>query len=79
MDGVVNIVGSDAIATGPNGQTAFMVKLSMEGSYIGSEGSVLPIIPGMQAQVDIITGKRTLMGYLFSPFSKAMDSSFRER
>jgi adhesin transport system membrane fusion protein len=51
----------------------------MEGSYIGSDGSVLPIIPGMQAQVDIITGKRTLMGYFFSPFSKAMDSSFRER
>jgi adhesin transport system membrane fusion protein len=79
MDGIVNIVGSDAIDTGPNGQTAFMVKLSMEGTYIGSEGSVLPIIPGMQAQVDIITGKRTLMGYFFSPFSKAIDSSFRER
>ncbi len=79
MDGVVSIVGSDAIDTGSNGQTAFIVKLSMEGSYIGSEGSVLPIIPGMQAQVDIITGKRTLMGYFFSPFSKAIDSSFRER
>ena len=79
MEGVVNIVGSDAVDTGTNGETAFMVKLAMDGPYIGSEGSALPIIPGMQAQVDIITGKRTLMGYFFAPFSKAIDSSFRER
>ena len=79
MDGTVDVVGSDSIETGANGETVFVVKLVMAGPYIGSDGSKLPIIPGMQAQVDIITGKRTLMAYFFSPFSKAIDSSFRER
>jgi adhesin transport system membrane fusion protein len=79
MDGTVDVVGSDSIDTGANGETVFVVKLVMAGPYIGSDGSKLPIIPGMQAQVDIITGKRTLMAYFFSPFSKALDSSFRER
>ena len=79
MDGSVDVVGSDAIDTGKSDETAFMVKLVMAGPYIGTNGAKLPIIPGMQAQVDIVTGKRTLMAYFFSPFSKAMDTSFRER
>ena len=79
MDGSVDVVGSDAIETGRSDETAFMVKLVMAGPYIGTNGAKLPIIPGMQAQVDIVTGKRTLMGYFFSPFSKALDTSFRER
>ncbi len=79
MEGMVNIVGSDAVEAGTTGETVFVVKLAMDGPYVGTTGVELPIIPGMQAQVDIITGKRTLMAYFFSPFSKAIDTSFRER
>jgi len=79
MKGVVDIVGSDAITNESKGTTAFLVKLALDGPYVGVDGSTLPVIPGMEAQVDVITGKRTLMGYFFSPFSKALDTSFRER
>ena len=79
MVGVVDIVGSDAVDVGKNGETAYVVKLAMNGPYIGTNGQELPVLPGMQAQVDIITGKRTLMNYIFSPFTKAIQTSFREK
>lgn len=41
-------------------------------------GEMLPIIPGMQAQVDIKTGKKTVLSYLFKPVLKIREA-FRER
>jgi adhesin transport system membrane fusion protein len=41
-------------------------------------GELLPIIPGMQAQVDIKTGQKTVLSYLFKPILRAREA-FRER
>ena len=43
------------------------------------KGEVLPIIPGMVATVDILTGEKTVMEYLLKPFVKTMSSSLNER
>jgi len=40
---------------------------------------VLPIIPGMVASVDILTGKKTVMQYLLKPFVKTLDNAMNER
>lgn len=42
-------------------------------------GDGLPIIPGMMAQVDIITGKKTLLAYLLKPILRAQSNALRER
>ena len=39
----------------------------------------LPIIPGMVAQVDIITGKKSVLDYILKPFVKARQEALRER
>jgi len=44
-----------------------------------SLGKGLSIIPGMSAQVDILTGKKTVMSYLLKPVLKAKDYAFTER
>lgn len=41
-------------------------------------GEMLPIIPGMQAQVDIKTGQKSVLSYLFKPVLR-MREAFRER
>jgi adhesin transport system membrane fusion protein len=41
-------------------------------------GELLPIIPGMQAQVDIKTGQKSVLSYLFKPVLR-MREAFRER
>ena len=43
-----------------------------------ADGKHLPIIPGMQAQVDIRTGKKSVLSYLFKPVFKAREA-LRER
>lgn len=44
-----------------------------------SLGKGLPIIPGMVAQVDILTGKKTILSYLLKPVLKAKSYAFSER
>ena len=44
-----------------------------------SLGQGLPIIPGMAAQVDIMTGKKTILSYLLKPVLKARSYAFTER
>ena len=39
----------------------------------------LPIIPGMTAEVDILTGSKTVLSYLLKPVLKAKAYAFRER
>jgi membrane fusion protein, adhesin transport system len=38
-----------------------------------------PIIPGMTAEVDILTGKKTVMAYLLKPVLKGKENALRER
>ncbi len=45
----------------------------------GKDGEPLPIIPGMVAEVDIVTGKKTVLDYLLKPFRKARHKAMRER
>ena len=44
-----------------------------------SLGKGLPIIPGMIAQVDILTGKKTVLSYLLKPVLKAKSYALTER
>ena len=39
----------------------------------------LPVIPGMTAEVDILTGRKTVMSYLLKPILKAKAYALRER
>jgi adhesin transport system membrane fusion protein len=48
-------------------------------NYLGSEDNKKHIIIGMTAQVDIITGKKTVMQYLMKPILRAKNNALRER
>lgn len=39
----------------------------------------LPIIPGMTAEVDVLTGKKTVLSYLLKPVLKVREGALRER
>ena len=42
-------------------------------------GDNLPVLPGMTAEVDILTGKKTVLSYLLKPVIKAKAYALRER
>jgi adhesin transport system membrane fusion protein len=50
-----------------------------EKSYLGETAGDLPITPGMEATIDIHTGRKTVMDYLVKPVLKLRHEAFRER
>lgn len=62
--------------TDEEGNTFYLVRVKTPAAAI-REG--LPIIPGMMAQVDILTGKRTVLIYLLKPILRATSNAMKER
>ena len=48
-------------------------------THLASFNDKLPIIPGMVAEVDILTGKKTVLSYLLKPILKVKSYALRER
>ena len=62
-----------------DGNPFYRVRLRTYETELKRKGEVLPIIPGMIASVDILTGEKTVMQYLLKPFIKTLDSAMNER
>jgi adhesin transport system membrane fusion protein len=71
-------VGADSI-TDEKGNSFFTVRLRTDKSYLGTKAHPLPIMPGMVASVDILTGKKTVLSYILKPVLKARSMALRER
>jgi len=46
---------------------------------LGTRDESLPIIPGMVAEVEIVTGKRSILSYMAKPFLRARDRAMTEQ
>ena len=42
-------------------------------------GKLLPVIPGMTGQVDVLTGRRSVLHYLLKPINKTLERALTER
>lgn len=78
MQGTVTAISADAV---PNekGEAFYQVRIETRTPVIEAIDKKLAIIPGMQAQVDIVTGKRTVLQYLVKPLVALKENAFRER
>ena len=61
------------------GNRFFRVMIRTDKNYLGSDTDPLPIIPGMVASIDILTGKKTVLDYILKPIKKVRDEALRER
>lgn len=57
----------------------FLIRLRTEHNYLGKKSKPLPIIPGMTVNVDILTGKKSVLDYLLKPLKRAQEKALRER
>ena len=78
LDGLVVLVAPDS-STDENGLPYFRVVVETDKSWLGANEGELPIMPGMEATVDIHTGQKTVMDYLVKPVLKLRHEAFRER
>ena len=61
------------------GDFFYLVKVRTQKTAITYHNENLPIIPGMIATVDILTGKKTVLDYIMKPILKARQNALRER
>lgn len=71
---VVNISADSVVDE--KGNANYLVRVRTRKASLGAN---LPIIPGMVAQVDILTGKKTVLAYLLKPVLRAKANALSER
>ena len=78
LDAKLEHISADSI-TDEQGNSFYSVRLRTSKNYIGPELNPLPIIPGMVASIDILTGKKTILSYLMKPVLRAKYMALREQ
>ncbi len=61
------------------GDSYYQIIVRTDKSELTHQGKVLPIIPGMVASVDILTGRKTVLDYILKPILKARNRALTER
>jgi membrane fusion protein, adhesin transport system len=75
LEGVVEFIGADTIVD-DEGNPFYEVHVRTREAGFGED---MPIIPGMTVQVDILTGKKTILAYLMKPVLRAKQYALTER
>ncbi|MEM7650853.1 MAG: HlyD family type I secretion periplasmic adaptor subunit [Pseudomonadota bacterium] len=78
LDGTLIRLGATS-GRDQDGSTFFEIEVHTEKNFMGDESKPLPITPGMVAEVEVITGKRTILEYLLKPVLRARDRAFTEQ
>lgn len=84
LHGKVERISADTITEdkgdkNERGETFYRVMVRTEKNYLGTEQRPLPIIPGMVATVEILTGGKSVLDYLMKPARTLRDEALRER
>ncbi|MCI5059590.1 MAG: HlyD family type I secretion periplasmic adaptor subunit [Alphaproteobacteria bacterium] len=78
LKGNLERIGANSV-TDSEGNVFFEIEVKAEKNYLGTEDKPLPITPGMVAETEVITGKRTILSYLMKPVLRAKDKALTER
>jgi adhesin transport system membrane fusion protein len=75
LDGKLEHIGADTVVD-EKGNAFYTVRVRTNKTSLGDN---LPIIPGMVAEVDIVTGQKSVLSYLLKPVLRARARAFSER
>lgn len=76
LEATVEHISADTVLD-DKGNAFFLVRVRTLSTNIGPKK--LPIIPGMVAEVDILTGKKSVLAYLMKPILRAQANAMTER
>ena len=79
LRGKVAQVSADSIFDEVEREAYYSVIIETDSSFIKKGGVSLPIVPGMVADVEILTARRSVLSYLFKPVNRAFDRAMTER
>jgi len=81
LDAKIVEISADSIIDkeSKDAKSYYRVIVRTEKNYLERNGQKLPIIPGMIASVDIITGKKTILDFILKPILKVKQNALHER
>jgi adhesin transport system membrane fusion protein len=83
LKGKVERISADTIAEDKGAkeekETFYRVTVRTETNHLGTAEHPLPIIPGMIATVEVLTGQKTVLDYMIKPARMLRDEALRER
>jgi adhesin transport system membrane fusion protein len=78
LDGALERISADTVED-PEGGIFFEVDVRANQNYLGTIENPLRITTGMVADIEIVTGKRTILTYILKPILRAKASALSER
>jgi adhesin transport system membrane fusion protein len=72
-------VSADSIYDEATKEAFFTVIVETDRAFLKMGQNELPITPGMVCDVEVITGRKSVLTYLFKPVLKLRSEALRER
>lgn len=81
LKGKVERISADALSDEKvdKGEAFYRVMVRTDKNHLGTAEHPLPIIPGMVATVEILTGEKSVLDYMLKPARVLRDEALRER
>ena len=81
LEGKIMEISADSIVdkNSKENKSYYKIIVKTNKNYLERNGEKLPIIPGMVATVDIVTGKKSIMDFFLKPIIKIKEESLHER
>ena len=78
LDGKVTSISPDATLNEKTGESFYTVEVQTAKTLKDTNGQLLPIGPGMVANISLLGEKRSILSYLFTPITRLGETAFRE-
>jgi len=78
LNGEVSHISPDTVET-KDGTTYYKVRIKTDRDYFESKGQRYQLVPGVQVMCSIVTGSRSVMEYITSPFIGSFSTALQER
>jgi membrane fusion protein, adhesin transport system len=78
LSGQLEHIGADTVQT-ERGETFYPVRIRTTQASLPRDGVENPILPGMVANIDILTGRKTVLEYMVKPITRLRSEALRER
>lgn len=79
LDGVIETISPDAIEEEKTGERFYNIKVRTKAEALQSKRGDLRILPGMAAEVAILNGKRTVLGYIMKPLADVHNKALQDQ
>ncbi|MBS7670339.1 HlyD family type I secretion periplasmic adaptor subunit [Croceicoccus gelatinilyticus] len=79
LRGKVRQVSADSVYDEDLRESFYLAQIETDRAYIAHGGQKLAIMPGMICEVEIITGRKSVLRYLLKPITRGLDTALTEK